>query len=110
MLHLDSCSQHVRVVSCHARFMDVRPDAGSFPGSGREQPGHGTYDAVVRGVQHRRPPGRHVLRTAARTRPPEPPYRLDGEAGRLSASETTARATAAAAPPMLVIGLAVCAI
>jgi hypothetical protein len=28
-----SHSRHVRMVSCHARFMDVRPDAGSSGGA-----------------------------------------------------------------------------
>jgi hypothetical protein len=33
VLHLDSCSRHARMVSCHARFMDVRPDAGPSGGA-----------------------------------------------------------------------------
>ena len=54
-------------------------------------------DAMVRDVQCRGPPGHQVLRAAAPSRPEPSAQRLGDTTGRLSASNTTARATAAAA-------------
>jgi hypothetical protein len=58
--------------------------------------GHGPYDAVVRDMQRRGPPGHQVLRATARGRPQPSAQRLGDAAGRLSASDTTARATCSA--------------
>src|SRR5436190_17597680 len=60
-------------------------------------PGHGPPDAVVRDVQLPGPPGHPVLRAAAPSRLQRSGQRMDAATGRLSASETTATATATAA-------------
>src|SRR5689334_8854781 len=87
------------------------------PRSREPRPWDGPPDAVVRYVQRRGPPGHPVLRAAAPSRPQRPGQRMDDATGRLSAPETTARATATAAGwpaartvTMLMIWLAVCAL
>jgi len=74
-------------------------------------------DGVVRDMRYGGPPGHPVLRPAVPRRLQRPGQRVEDATGRLSVSETTARATAAAAGwsaartvTMLMIWLAVCAL
>src|SRR6185312_16405576 len=80
-------------------------------------PGGWPPDGVVRDMRYGGPPGHPVLRPAVPRRLQRPGQRVEDATGRLSVSETTARATAAAAGwsaartvTMLMIWLAVCAL
>ena len=89
---------------CRRRSPGCRASA-TRPGKQPSAAGHGPPDPVARDMQRPGPPGHQVLRAPARGRLHPSPHRLGDTAGRLSASDTTARATATAADRSDVFGL-----